>query len=249
MPVIRNPFRKNAPPLLHNNTEPVVSRLSPAGSVENISRTSTPAAESTSAISIAKNDDKNSYKMSVVNDSGVYLPPSPTADKKGFWKRSESSHSSKNRPPVSPSDEPFTIPRESFDSYRRSFDISARSPVTDKMPGRASMEARPLVRSSLDVRPSRMSLDVRPAGRMSLDSRSPRIPPVKDVEENEFEDVKLNDDPRPSRLNNIFHRFGDHGSKDQAGPTIRNSIFSRKGHTTESIHESELKSIQQGERE
>jgi hypothetical protein len=50
------------------------------------------------------------------------LQPSPQ-EKKSFWKRENSSSSAKNRPPIIPPDEQFTISRESFDSYRRSFVI------------------------------------------------------------------------------------------------------------------------------
>ena len=52
----------------------------------------------------------------------MLFQPSPTEKKSfSFLKRDNSSTSVKNRPPLSPSDEPFTISRESFDSYRRSF--------------------------------------------------------------------------------------------------------------------------------
>jgi len=222
-----------------------------SATIDDLDRAFPPAAKSTSSISIvkSKDDEINSYKMSVVNDSGVYLPPSPP-EKKSFWRRESASSTSQNRPPLLPPDEQFTISRESFDSYRRSFDISARSPITDVSPGRLSMDARPTrmtidtrPRMSLDSRPSRMSLDSRPS-RMSLDQRSPRMPPtVHDVEEreNEFEEVKLNDDTR-SKKHGIFHRFGgDHGAKDGLRP--KSGIFGRRDHATESGHESELKAI------
>lgn len=108
---------------------------------------------------------------------------------------------------------------------------------------RQSLDVRP-TRASLDVRPSRLSLDVRP--RASLDSRSPRFPPtVKDVEEpkdSDFEEVKLNDDPRPKR--SIFHRFGgDHSS----GTSVlgKTGLFARKDPASGSAnsHGSELAPI------
>lgn len=100
-----------------------------------------------------------SANSTVVNDSGVYLPPSPTSERDAFWSTSASangsnggghrrtyitslsaslSRSSTDNNGHSPTAasrsslgdiEPFSISRESFDSYRRSFDISAKSPV------------------------------------------------------------------------------------------------------------------------
>ncbi|KAA8909154.1 hypothetical protein FN846DRAFT_776596 [Sphaerosporella brunnea] len=226
MPVIRNPFRKSAVPSFP------VDQLSSENELD--ASNSTPS-RSISAVNIVKNDDeRNSYKMSVVNDSGVYLPPSPP-EKKSFWRRENSSSSSKNRPAVVPPEEQFTISRESFDSYRRSFDISARSPISDVAPSRNSFDIRRPVRerASMDVHPSRISLD-----------RSPRMPPVEEPDDG-FEDVKLDDDgPRPKKLG-ILSRFGvDHGSRetrDTARP--RSGIFSRRDHSIEAEQESELKRI------
>jgi hypothetical protein len=65
--------------------------------------------------------DNGEYKMSVVNDSGVYLPPSPT-EEKGQWPRKYLSTRNSTDTRSSLGDiEHFSISRESFDSYRRSF--------------------------------------------------------------------------------------------------------------------------------
>ncbi|TGZ82379.1 hypothetical protein EX30DRAFT_339667 [Ascodesmis nigricans] len=269
MPVsIRNPFRKVVPPTLFtSSSDSAALRHSEAGSstsslADDESR-STPAtsapSKATSAISII-DEERNSYKMSVVNDSGIYLPPSPPPEKKSFWRRNESSNSVRNRQPITPSGEQFTISRESFDSYRRSFDISARSPISDVYPtsGRPSLDpgysARP-TRSSFDIRPNRMSFDNPP--RMSLDARrSPnnRTPEALKEEkepETEFEDVKLDEETRPSRNSklNIFHRFdkppangapGNGHHRTESGMT---RFFGGKKPETPVIHESELNSI------
>ncbi|KAI5819783.1 hypothetical protein BZA77DRAFT_303534 [Pyronema omphalodes] len=262
MPIIRNPFRRTQapppqpPPLLNSSSSSVVETLSSIHSGQDQQALKDNATRSTSALNVKNDDEKNTYKMSVVNDSGVYLPPSPV-ERKSFWKRESSSSSSKNRPPIQCApDEQFTISRESFDSYRRSFDISARSPISDVASGRTSFDARPYAeRHSMDVRPStgRMSLDVPP--RMSLDGRpktsydrqSPRLAPVKVVEEpeDEFEEVKLVDDTRPKK-HSIFSRFGgDHGNKDaEKDPSRpRSMIFSRKDNAIEAAHEAELARI------
>jgi len=215
MPVIRNPFRRNA------DSE----RLSSAdATAANTSDNHLPP-KSPSAISITRSDggEGNEYKLSEVSDNGVYLPPSPP-EKRSFWRRPQlSATSSRSRLPSSPAEDQFTISRESFDSYRRSFDVSARSPVFPPSSGRASMDVHSPVRMSLDARPL--------PPRMSLDSRSPMVPPAKPVEESEFEDVALTDDSKPKKRG-ILSRFGgdtnttDH---DAARPNSRGHIFSRKG--------------------
>jgi len=135
------------------------------------------------------------YKMSVVNDSGEYLPPSPT-EKKSFWHRSTNSTTSSNHRTLLAENEPFSISRESFESYRRSFDISARSPV-----------------SQTDSIPSRQSLDSRAARhpthhRGAVNGNHFERPQRTEEEEEAFEDVGLNDDPKPKKKG-IFSRFGD----------------------------------------
>ncbi|KAI5291940.1 hypothetical protein KEM52_006736 [Ascosphaera acerosa] len=114
------------------------------------------------------------YKMSVVNDSGVYLPPSPVDDDEAtFWGgRSPMKHHARS---LVDENEPFCLSRESFDSYRRSFDISARSPIHSDSTTRTSLDSR------LD---SRLPRYARPTNlRTSLE-----VP-----EEDKFEDIGLDD--------------------------------------------------------
>jgi len=127
------------------------------------------------SIKTGKSEGPPEYKMSVVNDSGVYLPPSPP-EKKSFWPRRAGnlSATSINTRTTSNDDiDPFPISRESFDSYRRSFDISARSPI-----------------SPVDGYGSRQSLDSVRMPRMPRsaigDRRFDRQPPTA---EEGFEDV------------------------------------------------------------
>ncbi|KAK8095381.1 hypothetical protein PG999_013403 [Apiospora kogelbergensis] len=84
-------------------------------------RVDTVGSKASSALSIrsAKSHDNGDYKMSVVNDSGVYLPPSPS-EEKGLWPR---------RPAVQS--------RASMDTE----DISARSPVIVHDPPRQSLDS------------------------------------------------------------------------------------------------------------
>ncbi|KAF2735480.1 hypothetical protein EJ04DRAFT_563344 [Polyplosphaeria fusca] len=149
------------------------------------------------------------YKLSEINDSGVYLPPSPTHEKPAFWhSKSNTSTTSSNHRSLLSETEPFNISRESFDSYRRSFDISARSPVPeclDQFP-RQSLDARRSMdtRRSLDVRRSRAP----PRSSLQQERRSEQLPRDASAEEG-FEDVGLNDEPKPQKKRGLFARFGD----------------------------------------
>ncbi|THX67032.1 hypothetical protein D6D05_10008 [Aureobasidium pullulans] len=159
MPIIRNPFRRT----------------------EDAARAVEPQPEPRRNVSTPRSIDIKEpaeYKLSEINDSGVYLPPSPT-ERKNFWStKSNSSTNSSTNHRAMLSDEPFNISRESFDSYRRSFDISARSPVIPP-------EGRP---------------------RQSLDSSYHRQPPRSSLALNRplptadegFEDVGL-EDPKPKK--------------------------------------------------
>ncbi|GME23140.1 hypothetical protein GTA08_BOTSDO05115 [Neofusicoccum parvum] len=131
------------------------------------------------------------------------LDPSPP-EKKAFWgnTKSRTSTSSNHRAVLSET-EPFSISRESFESYRRSFDISARSPIAE----------------NLEVRP-RQSLDSRRLPRSSLNERRFERP-ISTTEE-AFEDVGLNDEPAKPKKKSFFARFGD-SSENLAKPESRPS--------------------------
>ncbi|KAJ4342457.1 hypothetical protein N0V87_001076 [Didymella glomerata] len=158
--------------------------------------------------------DTTEYKLSEINDSGVYLPPSPQQEKPTFWhSKSNVSTTSSNHRSLLAETEPFNISRESFDSYRRSFDISARSPITDitaETYPRASLDARRSIdtRRSLDVRRSRAT------PRSSMQQGRPSESTDR-VPEEGFEDVGLNDEPKPApKKRGIFSRFGDNSNAD-----------------------------------
>ncbi|KAG4437395.1 hypothetical protein IFR05_007120 [Cadophora sp. M221] len=205
---IRNPFAKRpdvqtglAPyeegirPLSQNGTRPAFEKVDTTGS----------KASSAMSIKSGQSQEPVEYKMSVVNDSGVYLPPSPP-EKKGFWpKRSHpsgTSASTRNSEDL----EPFSISRESFDSYRRSFDISARSPVVGHEIGRQSLDSARLPRL--------------PRSAMN-ERRFERQPPTA---EEGFEDVGLNDEQaKHTKKKGFFSKFGD----NNAEPTTQSPTTSR----------------------
>ncbi|KAL5341853.1 hypothetical protein BJX70DRAFT_358115 [Aspergillus crustosus] len=152
-------------------------------------------------LSIRKSNDTEppEYKLSVVDCNGEYLPPSPP-ERESFWRKYPGmSKSNSNHRNLVDENEPFSISRESFDSYRRSFDISARSPIIypDAM----------LSRTSLDSRFSRLTS---PSGKR-LDDR--RENPAT-MEEDQFEEVGLEDEEAKPKKKGIFSRFGDFSSSD-----------------------------------
>jgi len=159
------------------------------------------------SINNGRSQEPTEYKMSVVNDSGVYLPPSPP-EKKAFWPRR--STSSTNTRSSEAEIEPFSISRESFDSYRRSFDISARSPVIAADAGRQSLDSRipRLPRSAIGER------------------RFERQPPTA---EEGFEDVGLNDEQvKHPKKKGFFSKFGESSERNASPTGSRFHITGRK---------------------
>ncbi|KAK6376152.1 uncharacterized protein PV06_02105 [Exophiala oligosperma] len=142
-----------------------------------------------------KRAEPNEFKLSSVNDSGEYLPPSPT-EKESFWSKAKSPTSTiSNHRQCFNDNEPFSISRESFESYRRSFDISGRSPIlqADSFTSRSSLDSRAPTRY-----PTRSTF-----------SSSTFEAPTK--EEEDFEDVKLTEDNKPQqpKKKSFLSRFGD----------------------------------------
>ncbi|KAI5304508.1 hypothetical protein KEM56_006423 [Ascosphaera pollenicola] len=176
----------------HDGTE-----KSPVGSLSRRSRDESPSAYKMSGFQALSNCMRHhepapltpplpEIYMDVVNDSGVYLPPSPTDDDEtSFWGgRSPIKHHN-----LVDENEPFCLTRESFDSYRRSFDISARSPIHTEAATRTSLDSR------LDSRPARF---LRPTNlRTSLEA----------PEEENFEDVGLDDNKETSTNTNTSTSF------------------------------------------
>lgn len=148
-----------------------------------------------------RRDEPDEFKLSSVTDNGEYMPPSPT-EKKSYWHKSPSTTNSSNHRNVLNDNEPFSISRESFDSYRRSFDISGRSPIihADSYTSRGSLDSR---RSGLHPRSS-----------LSTDTFA-RKPPLESDAEG-FEDVKLQDESavKPKKKG-FLSRFGD--TTDETG--------------------------------
>ncbi|CAI7568106.1 unnamed protein product [Penicillium bialowiezense] len=191
MPPFRNLLGRKPQP---NPEDPVVfdeNHLSPGGPAPIPIRNS--------------HDEPTEYKLSVVNDSGVYLPPSPP-ERPSFWRRYPGSNKSTNHRDLVDDNEPFSISRESFDSYRRSFDISARSPINHADSGPS--------RTSLDSRCSRLT----PSATHSTSFSKPDI-----MEEEPFEEVGLSDEVKPKKKG-FLSRFGD-SSNDAQQATKSSSSF------------------------
>jgi len=180
---IRNPFKKSvtAAELHEQNLRDVSDKGFKTADVNGIK-----------AIEIK---EPTEYQLSEINDNGIYIPPSPPPKERSFFSRSSTStsYSTTHRGTPSENNEPFNISRESFDSYRRSFDISARSPIP-------SFDERP--RQSLDSRRVLHSQASRPSFQGRHIDR-----PHEPVEEG-FEEVGLNDETKPKKRG-LFSRFGD----------------------------------------
>ncbi|KAJ8121903.1 hypothetical protein ONZ43_g1762 [Nemania bipapillata] len=195
---IRNPFAKR--PFLatgadvanDENAHPAtqIAKDSHSG----FERVDTVGSRTSSAWSIhsTKSRDTGDYKMSVVNDSGVYLPPSPT-DEKGLWpRRLANSRTSMDTRSSIGDIEHFSISRESFDSYRRSFDICAKSPVI----------VHDLPRQSLDS----AGFGRNPRSSVRHRSFERELPTAEEG----FEDVGLNDEKQPQpKKKSFFAKFSE----------------------------------------
>ncbi|KAF2172272.1 hypothetical protein M409DRAFT_49994 [Zasmidium cellare ATCC 36951] len=179
---MRNPFKKNdenvrPPPTVNGTNE-------------------APSTSSVNKVDVNGEKQPVEYKLSEINDSGVYLPPSPT-EKKNFWgtTASRSTTSSSLHRCAFDENEQFNISRESFDSYRRSFDISARSPIIQPLEGRP--------RASLDSRTFQS-----PPRNSNSYHRPLQVPHTQ--EEDKFEDVNIDDPkPQPQKKRGIFARMLD----------------------------------------
>ncbi|KAJ4290151.1 hypothetical protein N0V88_006660 [Collariella sp. IMI 366227] len=145
---IRNPFaRRPGPAALQDDAQRPGSSAAVRSDAAHpgFERVDTVGSKASSAFSIRgsrKSQDTGEYKMSAVF---TYQYPSPV-EKEATWPRrylartsSDKSNSNINANEI----EHFPISRESFDSYRRSFDISARSPITipDTAPARQSLDS------------------------------------------------------------------------------------------------------------
>jgi hypothetical protein len=163
-----------------------------------------------------------------VNDSGIYLPPSPV-EKDASWPKRYLSRPSTDSKGDSGEIEHFSISRESFDSYRRSFvrlarvrcmngpisdlfqDICAKSPiVTVDAPARGSLD------SARFPRFPRTALGDR---RFGQDFSTP---------DESFEEVGLDEDEEepsqpPPKKHGFFSKFGTDSSID-GSPTTSQSL-------------------------
>ncbi|KAK4240696.1 hypothetical protein C8A03DRAFT_41808 [Achaetomium macrosporum] len=194
MPTIRNPFaRRPGPAVQDENQRPGSAAGDPGVRSPGFERVDTVGSKASSAFSIRsrKSQDNGEYKLSVVNDSGVYLPPSPI-EREVPWPRRYLSRTSSDKSSVGSGEiEHFPISRESFDSYRRSFDICAKSPVviTDPLPAR----------QSLDSMNNRFPFPPTPRSARFPRSSLGRRPEEGEKGEEKFEEVGLDDDTEPSQ--------------------------------------------------
>ncbi|CEJ90566.1 hypothetical protein VHEMI06341 [[Torrubiella] hemipterigena] len=207
---MRNPFARR-PGVVIPTGAADQSQTSPHPGFE---RVDTVGSKASSILSIRSNisHDVGEYKMSVVNDSGVYLPPSPN-EELGHWSRKHLSSRASIETRSSFGDiEHFSISRESFDSYRRSFDVSARSPV---------LSHDPVTRQSLD---SNRFPRHRPSVKRNIE-KQPATP------EESFEDIKLDEPAIPTKKKGFFAKLADTHDKDGAAPAVTRFLGRKRGHS------------------
>ncbi|KAI1814736.1 hypothetical protein GGS20DRAFT_547151 [Poronia punctata] len=215
---IRNPFAKRpflttgADAVNDENVRPgTVPQKDSSGGFERVDIVGSRASSSWSIRT--KKEDTGDYKMSVVNDSGVYLPPSPT-EEKGLWpRRAPNSRTSMDTRSSIGDIEHFSISRESFDSYRRSFDICAKSPIIVHDPPRQSLDSPRFARNP----------------RMSVRDRFFDREPTA---EEDFEEVGLNDDQKQSqqqsKRKSFFAKFSETQEPHTIGQGMARFIPGRK---------------------
>ncbi|TGJ88159.1 hypothetical protein E0Z10_g534 [Xylaria hypoxylon] len=229
---IRNPFAKR--PFLNTgadvaNDENVrPASYIPRDASGGFERVDTVGSGTSSAWSIhsSKSRDTGDYKMSgesatahrvltvssLVNDSGVYLPPSPT-EEKGLWpRRLANSRTSMDTRSSIGDIEHFSISRESFDSYRRSFDICAKSPVI----------VYDLPRQSLDAGLARI-----PRSSVRHRSFEGELPTAEEG----FEDVGLDDqkqNQQQPKKKSFFSKFSEPQESNTHGEGLARFIPGRK---------------------
>ncbi|KAL9071645.1 MAG: hypothetical protein Q9161_004070 [Pseudevernia consocians] len=209
MPPFRNPFNKK-PPVVNGVPTFADENVRPSLGVRGdqaSERSSYTGSRASSSLSIKpRKQETAEYKLS---------GPSPP-EKKSFWQKSPTSTMSSNHRSMINENEPFSISRESFDSYRRSFDISARSPVHPHEPN--------ATRQSLDSTMSRPS-------RSAVKSDSFSRPEPTTEDEEGFEDVGLNDEGKqPPKKKSIFARFGDNSETPVTGDAPRPTSSHRGFH-------------------
>ncbi|KAL2266595.1 hypothetical protein VTJ83DRAFT_5947 [Remersonia thermophila] len=201
MPILRNPFARRPSPAAAN---PAIQDEKRGGDpahpgfekVDTVGTTRTSMSSMLSNIRGRRSQDTGEYKMSVVDDSGVYLPPSPV-EREAVWPRhylartSGDHRRSMSSAGVGGEIEQFPISRESFDSYRRSFDVSARTPVRHGHRPRQSLDSHPRM---LPLFSSRSDLSSASSRSTTSWGASTHITTPEEESETRFEEVQLDDE-------------------------------------------------------
>ncbi|KAK0656821.1 hypothetical protein B0T16DRAFT_318132 [Cercophora newfieldiana] len=239
---IRNPFarRTGAATLSPDeNSRPGSATAEVDSAHPGFERVDTVGSKASSALSIRsrRSQDTGEYKMSVVDDSGVYLPPSPV-EKEAMWPRRYLSRASSDAKSSSGEIEHFSISRESFDSYRRSFVSFPFEPSTS-----IGLRGADHVVKDISAKSPIVVVDSAPRG--SLDSsRFPRLPRSTlgghrfghfghepPTPEESFEDVGLNDENKPNpehttKKRGFFSKFGSDAAAEGT-PVVNTQSMSR----------------------
>lgn len=211
--MLKNPFKsKTVQPTVHDPQTAVND--DPLGISSNVAAEAAPTRSSTSIARLAEPD----YKLSSVSPEGTFIPPSPP-EKTSFLSRFRNTGSNNLSTTTATSkeaDSGFVIPRESFDGYRRSFDIrpsmDGSGSVNDGRPSRASLD---LLTATTGVPSPRRSFQAAQSMRPIRQSPSKKenqlagvlAPPLASTsDEAEFEEVKLDDEALGTKKKHFWQR-------------------------------------------
>ncbi|KAK4131779.1 hypothetical protein BT67DRAFT_150859 [Trichocladium antarcticum] len=228
---IRNPFSRRPGAIVTADENQRPGSSAAAGNPDvahpGFERVDTVGSKASPAFGIGRrtSQDTGEYKMSVVSDSGVYLPPSPV-EREATWPKRYLARTSSDRSSTSVGEiDSFPISRESFDSYRRSFDISAKSPAfmaADSIPLRQSLDSNRFSRFP------RSALDHR---QLHQPRRFFEREPPTPEESEKFEDVGLNDESKQQQQQQQQQQSQQQGPDPAAHPKKR-GFFSKFGSDT-----------------
>lgn len=213
MPLIKNPFKsKGASQQAGGDSK---DPLSPANII------SDPQAISPRPSVTISRPPEPDYKLSSVSPEGTFIPPSPP-EKTSFLSRfrNPSTASSGQHAEATKEDgSGFVIPRESFDGYRRSFDIRpSMDGLNDGRPSRSSLDLLTATTASTSPRKtasanSRLQplTKTQPHETRSDKKENVVVPPLAKTitngsAENDFEDVKLDEDTLTLRKKHFWQR-------------------------------------------
>lgn len=235
MPLIKNPFKSKGPTHATNiHSSGADDPLTPPPTVRDTGASPRPS------VTILRRSEPD-YKLSSVSPEGTFMPPSPP-ERASFMSRiknSTVSSSSRQATPKKDDDSGFLIPRESFDTYRRSFDIrpsmDGTGQLNDGRPSRASLDLLSAAGGPSPRRPSQPSIQPTkktPVGTTLAERTDNTLAPPLQKQptgasiENEFEDVRLDEESGTVKKKHFWQRGAGATNGNRKGRDDENELGS-----------------------